>query len=235
MTGAEHIQPKLRKKLSIGKKVLLSFLTLILALVALAAVAYSRYIHPTGKIMPGLYAIKAGGNGSPMVNFFLLKIGEEYIAIDAGAVNDQTQRELHKLGISASDIVAVFITHSDQDHIGSIDLFNSATIYTGNTENSQFPDIPHQIMSDGEIIELSGMSILCIYTPGHTVDSVCYLINGKYLFVGDLLFNPNFARHDRELQILHREKMMGIESVEYVFTGHFGLFKDARFFRWWWR
>jgi len=98
---------------------------------------------------------------------------------------------------------------------------------------------PHQIMSDGEIIEILGKSIQCIYTPGHTIDSVCYLIDGIYLFVGDLLVTtndpppPNPKRYDRELQLFYREQMLRLESVEYVFKGHFGLFKDISFFRWW--
>jgi len=215
------------------KKVLLVFLALILALATVAAIAYSRYLHPTGEIMRGLYAIRAGGNGSPMVNFFLLKTGEKYIAIDAGVDAVQTKGELQKLGISADDVAAVFVTHADQDHIGALNLFENATIYTGSTENSQFPDMPHHIMQDGEIIEISGMSVQCFYTQGHTIDSASFLVDGKYLFVGDLLVNPNLARYDRELQVSSKEKMLGIESVEYVFTGHFGLFKGVRLIRWW--
>ena len=229
MTKAE--QKRARKRLPIGKKALLVFLALLLALVAVAAVAYSRYLHPTGEIVPGLYAVRAGGNGSPMVNFFLLRAGENYIAIDAGTDPVQTQGELQKLGVSADAVAAVFVTHADQDHIGSLNLFENAMIYTGNTANSPFPDIPHTAMADGEMIEISGVSIQCFHTPGHTIDSVSFLADGKYLFVGDLLVNPNLARYDVELQILYREKMLGIDGVQYVFTGHFGLFRDIRFFR----
>jgi len=240
MAGAELTNPKLRKKLPMWGKALFIFLALALALGATATVAYWRYIHPTGMIMPGIYAVRSDRNGVPMGNYFLLQIGEKYVAIDAGADNIQTENGLRKLGISANDVVAVFITHSHWDHIGSLDLFDNAVIYTGNTVNSEFPDIPHQIMTDGEIIKLSGMSVQCIYTPGHTIDSVCYLVDGKYLFTGDLFVTtndpppPNPKRYDKELQLLYREKILGIDGVEYVFTGHFGLFKDIRFFRWWW-
>jgi len=175
-----------------------------------------------------------------MGNFFIMQIGDEYVAIDAGADNDETEKALKNLGISATDVIAVFITHAHWDHIGSLTLFDNATIYTGNTEGSDFPDIPHRVLSDEEIIELSGMSIQCFYTPGHTADSVCYLINGKYLFVGDLLVTtndpppPNPKRYDKDSQLLYRKVMLEMDDVAYVFTGHFGLFKDVRFFRWWW-
>jgi len=172
----------------------------------------------------------------PMGNFFLMHAGDKYIAIDAGSDNTETENGLRKLGISAGDVVAVFITHAHWDHIGSLDLFEKAAIYTGNTEGSAFPDIPHQIMSDGEIIEFPGLTIQCIYTPGHTIDSVCYLIDDKYLFVGDLLVTTNDSpfekRYDKNLQLYYRKQVLDLDGVEYVFTGHFGLFKDIQFFRW---
>jgi len=231
------IMNKSKKKLPARKKILLIILVVIAVLVTLAAVAYSRYIYPTGEIMPGIFAVRSDRNGVPMGNFFLKQNGEKYIAIDAGSDNIQTENELLKLGVSAGDVEAVFVTHSHWDHIGSLDLFHNATIYTGNTEGSDFPGVPHKIMTDGEIIELCDISVECFYTPGHTIDSVCYLIDGKYLFVGDLFVTTNDspfeARYSKELQLAYREEMLSIYGVEYVFTGHFGLFKDARFYRWW--
>lgn len=228
------------KKLPIRKKLLIIFLALILVFAAAVMAAYSWYIHPTGEIMSGLYAVRTHNNGIPMGNFFILQMGEKYIAIDAGADNIETEIGLRKLGIQADDVTAVFITHAHWDHIGSLNIFDNAVIYTGNTENSEFPEISHQIMPDYGIIELYGMSIQCIYSPGHTIDSVCYLVDGKYLFVGDLFVTVNDPppsspkRFDKDLQLLYREKILSIEGVEYVFTGHFGFFKDVRFFRWLW-
>ena len=176
MTSTEHIkpQPKAKKKLSLRTKILIVILAVILLVGATVAFAYSRYVYPTGRIIPGLYAVRTHRNGMPMGNFFLMQAGEKYIAIDAGADNTETGNALQQLGISANDVIVVFITHSDWDHIGSLDLFGNAAIYTGNTESSEFPDIPHNIMADGEVIEIYGLSVKCIYTPGHTSDSVCF-------------------------------------------------------------
>ena len=228
---------KTKKKLRTRSKILIVVLVVVLALVATAGVAYWRYVYPTGKIMNDIYAIRIHNNGMPMGNFFLLQAGEKYIAIDAGGENAETENGLQKLGISADDVIAVFVTHSHWDHIGSLDLFGEAVIYTGITEGSQFPDIPHEIMADDEIIELSGISVQCFYTPGHTIDSVCYFVDGKYLFVGDLFITTNDSpfekRYDKDLQLEYREKMLDIDGVEYIFTGHFGLFKNPVFIRWW--
>ena len=239
---------KAERKFSIRKKISFVILAVVLALVATAIFAYSRYLHPTGEIMSGIYAVRNDRNGTPMVNFFIMQAGEKYIAFDTGSDNEQTQNALQQLGISASDVVAIFLTHSDWDHIGSLDLFYNATLYTGITDfqyvrrgrglpalpDFVLPNIPHEIMADGEIIEIYGRSIQTFYTPGHTSDSVSFLVDDRYLFLGDLLVNPRLAYYDEGLQRFHIERMLAMEDVSYVFTGHFGLFRNIRFFRWWW-
>jgi len=230
---------KHKRKLTPGKIVLVCFIALALVLAATVAVAYLRYVYPTGEIVRDIFAIRTHRNGIPMGNLFLIRAGDKYIAVDAGADNTETENGLRKLGISASDVAAVFITHSHWDHIESLDLFSSAAIYTGAIDSSEFPDIAHQIIPDGETIEVSGLAVQCFYTPGHTIDSVCYLINGKYLFVGDLFVStndpppPNPRRYDKDLQLEYRKEMLALNGVEYVFSGHFGLFKSIRFYQWW--
>ena len=105
-------------KVSKAKKILLIISIFAISIIITAFFIYSRYLHPTGEIMPGLYAVRAGGNGSPMVNFFLFQVDERYIAIDTGVSNNQTEFELQRLGILADDVIAVFITHEHDDHIG---------------------------------------------------------------------------------------------------------------------
>jgi len=223
-----------KNKLSKGARVaLILCATIIFLLCAVAGVAYWRYIHPTGKVMPDIYAVRTNNGRLPMGNFFLVEAEDKYIAIDAGADNSQTEKGLKKLKISADDVVAVFITHSDWDHIGSLDMFNKATIYTGNTEGSSFPvGTPHAIMKDNESIEVSGRTVKCFYTPGHKIDSVCFLVDGKYLFVGDLFVSENMPNtYDAELMRSYQKKMLQVEGVEYIFNGHYGLHKKAEHFR----
>ena len=177
-------------------------------------------VKPTGKLTFNIYAIM---NTHPYVNFHLFQIGEKYIAIDTGTNSVQSEKELKKLKISSDDVVAIFITHSHADHIGSINLFNKATVYTGNTI---LPGINNHILTDNEMTELNYISIMCIYTPGHTSDSVSYLINGKYLFTGDSLINHQ-NNYDNMLRKLSIEKLAMIDGIEYVFTGHTGFTKNV--------
>ena len=226
----DQTQVQAKKRLPTWKKILLVTLAVVILFMAIVVFAYFRYLHPTGRIMPGIYAIRNDNNGIPFVNFFLFQIGEQYIAFDAGSDHVQTERTLQRLDIAASDISAVFLTHGDRDHMGSLHLFDNATIYTGPIELYAFD---HHIMPDGNIIEIGGVSIQVIYTPGHTSGCVIYLVDSRYLFVGDLLVSPNHARYDMALQIENQEKALGIEGVAYVFTGHFGLFRSIGLFRWW--
>ena len=50
-------------------------------------------------------------------------------------------------------------------------------------------------MTDGEERDFDGISVKCIYTPGHTDGSVCYLIENN-LFSGDTLFKRSIGRCD---------------------------------------
>ena len=84
--------------------------------------------------MTGLYAVRNDRNGMPMVNFFIMQAGEKYIAFDAGSDSEQTQNALNRIGISAHDVIAVFITHSDWDHVGVLHLFENTTVYSWDSE-----------------------------------------------------------------------------------------------------
>ena len=137
-----------KKKLTNGTKILIVLLSFVIVLGSAAGIAYWRYVYPTGKIMPGVYAIRVHNNGMPMGNFFLLQADDGFVAIDAGGDITETEEGFKKLGISADDVIAVFVTHAHWDHVGSLSIFSNAVIYTGNTEGSEFPDIPHVMMME---------------------------------------------------------------------------------------
>ena len=66
--------------------------------------------------------------------------------------------------------------------------------------------------------------------PGHTADSVCYLIDDRHLFTGDTLrlhgdevslFNSLFNDSD-EQQKADIKKLAELSGVQYIFTAHYG-------------
>lgn len=55
---------------------------------------------------------------------------------------------------------------------------------------------PYQKMEDGQIMRVGNISIKVIATPGHTFESVCYLINDEVLLTGDTIFTNAVGRPD---------------------------------------
>ena len=95
----------------------------------------------------------------------------------------------------------VFETHFHADFVsGHIDLASKtgATIVYGPKAN---PDFDCHIATDGEVFWVGKLKIKAIHTPGHTLESTCYLVydeNGKEyaLLSGDTLFIGDVGRPD---------------------------------------
>ena len=51
------------------------------------------------------------------------------------------------------------------------------------------------LVKEGDELELAGLKVKVLHTPGHTPGSVCYLIEGE-LFTGDTLFDYGWGRTD---------------------------------------
>jgi hydroxyacylglutathione hydrolase len=95
----------------------------------------------------------------------------------------------------------IFETHFHADFVsGHLDLAQASgapIIYGPLTETS----FPIYKAKDGEIFKLGGVSIEVLHTPGHTVESSCFLLrdaNGKAhaIFTGDTLFVGDVGRPD---------------------------------------
>ena len=95
----------------------------------------------------------------------------------------------------------IFETHFHADFVsGHVDLSRAtgAPIIYGPNANPSFEAI---IAEDGQIFELGDIKIKVLHTPGHTMESACYLLldennTPKYLFSGDTLFLGDVGRPD---------------------------------------
>jgi len=95
----------------------------------------------------------------------------------------------------------VLETHFHADFVsGHLDLAKAtgATIVYGPQAN---PGFDAHIAADGEILPLGEVSIQVLHTPGHTMESTCYLLrdqSGKNhcIFTGDTLFLGDVGRPD---------------------------------------
>ena len=197
----------------------------------------------TEEMVHGIYAIKTKN-----ANFYVIKSKAGYIAIDAGGGGKKVAKaELDKLGIDPEKVTAVLLTHTDFDHTSALGLFTNARVYISKQEvqvidgstprlfnlfNNRLKHAYTTIENDSNM-EFDGLNVKPILTPGHTTGSMSYLVDGKYLFVGDALsladgkvklFNALFNMDD-EVQKQSIAKLAKIQGVEYVFTAHYGFAK----------
>ncbi len=100
-----------------------------------------------------------------------------------------------------AQIKYIFETHFHADFIsGHLDLAaaTGATIIYGPSTRTSFPV---HVAKDGEIFILGDVSIEVLHTPGHTLESSCYLLKDEHqkpyaIFTGDTLFVGDVGRPD---------------------------------------
>ena len=124
---------------------------------------------------------------------------------------------IRKAAANNARIKYVFETHFHADFVsGHIDLAaeTGAVIVYGPTAQ---PAFNAHIAKDGEVFTLGDVAIKVIHTPGHTMESACYLLidekgEEKALFSGDTLFIGDVGRPDLAQKLnkeLTQEKLAG--------------------------
>ncbi len=84
---------------------------------------------------------------------------------------------------------------------------------------------PDVIVNDGDILDLYGVRVKVIHTPGHTSGGVCYL-SENFLFSGDTLFKESVGRTDfptgdrKQLSDSVKEKLFTLNQDYDVLPGH---------------
>lgn len=129
----------------------------------------------------------------------------------------EVQPYIDKANHNKAKIKYIFETHFHADFVsGHVTLAQKtgAPIIYGPTAN---PSFPAHISKDGEVFQLGEITITVLHTPGHTLESSCYLLkdkNGKdyALFSGDTLFLGDVGRPDLAQKAAHmtQEQLAGI-------------------------
>ncbi len=122
-----------------------------------------------------------------------------------------------------SKIKYIFETHFHADFVsGHLDLAaaTGATIIYGPETITGFPVL---VAKDGEIFSLGKISIEVLHTPGHTLESSCYLLKDENkkdhaIFTGDTLFVGDVGRPDlaQKAEVLTTSDLAGMlyESIQ---------------------
>lgn len=139
-----------------------------------------------------------------------------YIESDGEAAIIDPLRDIEEYLVIARErkatIKYIFETHFHADFVsGHLDLAQASgapIVYGPETETS----FPIYRAKDGEIFKLGSLTIEVLHTPGHTIESSCYLLreangNPYAIFTGDTLFVGDVGRPDLSSGNLTQEEL----------------------------
>jgi glyoxylase-like metal-dependent hydrolase (beta-lactamase superfamily II) len=130
-------------------------------------------------------------------------------------------------------ITSVFDTHIHADHLSrsrQLSERSGAMLFLPDQQRVSFP---FTAMHDGETLAAPHLILTALHTPGHTMESTCYLLNHYLLFTGDTLFLTGIGRPDLEADeqqarlrasaLYHSlHKLLALPSDTLVLPGHTG-------------
>lgn len=173
-------------------------------------------------------------------NSYLISYNDKGIIVDPGGISDKLDESIKKL----SGIEYIILTHGHFDHILEVKRYQKLTgakIVIGKDEKD-FPmnnslnlclefykkgienfsaDI---LLEDGDSLNFNGKEIKVIATPGHTVGSLCYCLDGN-MFSGDTLFRGEVGRTDlatgsQESILNSLKKLYKLKTDYVIYPGH---------------
>jgi len=169
------------------------------------------------------------------------------LIVDPGEEADRLLKAVDELGIEKVD--AILVTHTHFDHVGAVAPVAQATgapVYCPELERDVLANIMDYVpwpgfgpfesyeadhtVAGGETLELAGMKLEVLFTPGHSPGHVTYAIRDeRALFSGDVLFQGSVGRVDlpggdwptllASIQSLVDE----FEPETVVYPGHMGI------------
>jgi len=148
-------------------------------------------------------------------NCFLVRAqgSDRAVMVDPG---EEAPRLLQAIADAGVTLDAILLTHTHFDHVGAVAPVARATgapVYCPALEVPVLQDVmafvpwpgfgpyeswyPEHTVAGGETLELAGLTLDVVFTPGHSPGHVTYAVRGgSALFSGDVLFQGSVGRID---------------------------------------
>jgi hydroxyacylglutathione hydrolase len=180
-------------------------------------------------------------------NCFLVRRegSDRVLIVDPGEEAERILAKLEEIGGTAE---AILVTHCHFDHIGAVTPVAEATgapVYCPEIETPILSNImafvpwegfgpfedyeADETVAGGETLELAGLEIDVVFTPGHSPGHVTYSVRGEdAIFSGDVLFQGSVGRvdlpgGDGPTLIMSIRKLLDSHPDETtVYPGHMG-------------
>jgi sulfur dioxygenase len=145
-------------------------------------------------------------------------------AVLVDAVKEQVERDLELLTELGLRLVYVLETHVHADHVTAAGLLRERTgaRTVWGKRGARCADLH---VGDGDVLGVGGVAIHVLDTPGHTDDSVSFLVEGRVL-TGDALTIRGAGRTDfqngdaRQLHASITGKLFTLPDATLVYPGH---------------
>ena len=146
----------------------------------------------------------------------------EAAVVDPAEYYPVTQ-EIQRAGVT---LTAVYCTHHHADHVGGLaDLcaaFPGLKVYGHKSDSARIEGM-NSALTDGSQVRIGKLDGRVIHTPGHTLGSVCYLVEDG-LFTGDTLFGSGCGRlfegSPKQLYDALYQKIMPLPQPTTIYFGH---------------
>ncbi|TGD89628.1 MBL fold metallo-hydrolase [Mycolicibacterium sp. CH28] len=140
---------------------------------------------------------------------------DEVVIVDPGPDDDEHIGRLAELGT----ISLVLISHKHGDHTDGIDKIVDASGAVVRSVGSGFLRGLGGPLTDGEVIDAAGLRIKVMATPGHTADSLSFIVDGAVLTADTVLGRGTTVIDDEDgsltdyLESLRRLRGLGRRRV----------------------
>jgi sulfur dioxygenase len=163
-------------------------------------------------------------SGSSTYSYLLAgRRGGEALLIDP--VVEKVDRYLQLLRDLDLKLVKAVDTHLHADHISALGVLRDRThCITVMCEHSRV-DVVSMRVADGDRLQVEGVDLEVLYTPGHTDDSCCFRLEDR-VFTGDTLLIRGTGRTDfqngdaREQYRSIFSRLLTLPDETLVFPGH---------------
>jgi hydroxyacylglutathione hydrolase len=106
------------------------------------------------------------------------------VLIDAGGPSAPLREAAERHGL---DVRKLLLTHHHHDHVAEASAWEGVEILAHAVEAEQLGHVDRTI-EPGDTLEVGGLRIETLHTPGHTAGMLNFVVNGGDVFTGDTLF-----------------------------------------------